>query len=60
MSEALQCNADGIPHAPHEWDFGSPDTFWCAGYSGPCPACADKARREHEKKCKTARGESDE
>ena len=27
----LTCNAEGIPHAAHAWDFGSGETFHCAG-----------------------------
>lgn len=30
----LACNAEGIPHAAHDWDFGSGEVFRCDGTPG--------------------------
>lgn len=37
----LPCNADGIPHSAHVWDFGSGEEFVCRGAS-ECATCSGR------------------
>ena len=45
--EPLSCNAEGIPHSAHDWDFGSGEMFRCAGTPGCDDECTGLCGEHH-------------